>query len=92
MHHAVNAWQAHVQFPPGSFHHVVWNHPHLGLEDFRLHRFLMAHLFDSLQQAVTSPGRVSISLVDGQPERWDIVNQAGQKHFALEARVRSRCS
>eukprot|EP00730_Choanoeca_flexa_P015311 TRINITY_DN7005_c0_g1_i2.p1 TRINITY_DN7005_c0_g1~~TRINITY_DN7005_c0_g1_i2.p1 ORF type:complete len:474 (+),score=80.45 TRINITY_DN7005_c0_g1_i2:2-1423(+) len=85
--HGINAWQTDVHFPSIQFQHVVWNHPHLGLEDFRLHRFLMAHLFDSLGNSVVAKGRVSVSLVEGQPERWDIVNQAGQKCFALTDRV-----
>ncbi|KAJ3138776.1 hypothetical protein HK100_012314 [Physocladia obscura] len=31
-----------------GFDTVAWNHPHLGTEDFRLHRFLMAHFFSSV--------------------------------------------
>ncbi|KAJ3411019.1 hypothetical protein HDV05_002884 [Chytridiales sp. JEL 0842] len=35
-----------------GFDAVVWNHPHLGTEDFRLHRFLMAHFFHSVSQVL----------------------------------------
>ena len=32
-------------FPGLQLSAVAWNHPHLGVEDFRLHKFLMAHFF-----------------------------------------------
>lgn len=36
--HGVNAWSLSETFTL-QFDFIVWNHPHLGTEDFRLHRF-----------------------------------------------------
>lgn len=84
--HDINAWQTSQQLA-GTFDQISWNHPHLGVEDFRLHRFLMAHFFDSVRRSLTSSGRVTVSLVHGQAERWDIVKQAAAKGFKLVLRV-----
>lgn len=47
--HSVNAWELSQHFAAdGKLAVVAWNHPHLGVEDFRLHRFLMAHFFQSV--------------------------------------------
>ncbi|EDQ89214.1 uncharacterized protein MONBRDRAFT_25425 [Monosiga brevicollis MX1] len=86
--HCINAWQVHQHFANISLHHIGWNHPHLGQEDFRLHRFLMSHLFESLQQTLPQDGRVTVSLVEGQVDRWDIIHQAAQKSFELVLRDR----
>ncbi|KAJ3261275.1 hypothetical protein HDU77_000903 [Chytriomyces hyalinus] len=69
-----------------GFDTVAWNHPHLGTEDFRLHKFLMAHFFDSVS-AVLNPqnaaASVIVSLVSGQETRWDLVNQAVRSNLVL---------
>ncbi|EGD73634.1 hypothetical protein PTSG_05342 [Salpingoeca rosetta] len=74
--HGINAWQIQDQLPGVQFDAIVWNHPHLGVEDFRLHKFLMAHFFHSAEQCLAPNGFVSVSLVQGQAERWDITPQA----------------
>ncbi|RKP02677.1 hypothetical protein CXG81DRAFT_10461 [Caulochytrium protostelioides] len=61
--HAVNAWDLKTVFPHQTFHATVWNHPHLGTEDFRLHRFLMAHFFHSVHQVLV-PATESTTEVD----------------------------
>ncbi|KAJ3099485.1 hypothetical protein HDU96_010695 [Phlyctochytrium bullatum] len=38
-----------------GFDAIAWNHPHLGTEDFRLHRFLMAHFFRSVADVLRQP-------------------------------------
>jgi len=43
---------------------------HLGVEDFRLHRFLMAHFLHSAMQCRQQPaGTIAVSLVHGQAQR-----------------------
>lgn len=69
--HNINAWQCKEHFGSQRFDAVLWNHPHLGLEDFRLHRFLMAHFFASVVRVMAPDGFVSITLVQGQETRWD---------------------
>jgi len=74
--HQINAWELSSHFPSTRFDIIVWNHPHLGTEDFRLHRFLLAHFFASVRDVLTPTGTVCISLVKGQHLRWDLVQQA----------------
>ncbi|KAJ1566858.1 hypothetical protein HK405_008135 [Cladochytrium tenue] len=78
-----------------GFNTVAWNHPHLGTEDFRLHRFLMAHFFSSVAAVLqkdsarteaetpAAPASVVVSLVRGQEVRWDLVGQAQRSGLAL---------
>eukprot|EP01147_Barroeca_monosierra_P004961 gene4961-8733_t len=81
--HGINAWQLQDHFRDVEFRSIIWNHPHLGVEDFRLHKFLMAHFFHSTAACLAPSGFVSISLVKGQAERWDITPQAIKKGFYL---------
>ncbi|KAJ8326031.1 hypothetical protein O5D80_005666 [Batrachochytrium dendrobatidis] len=97
--HGVNAWDLGNHFGSsvvGGFDLILWNHPHLGTEDFRLHRFLMAHFFDSVAQVLRHPkqglptdkyngGHTRVSLVQGQEVRWDLVRQAQRSQLALES-------
>lgn len=76
--HEINAWELASYFEPDQFDVIIWNHPHLGTEDFRLHRFLMAHFFKSCTNVLKKSGKVCISLVKGQHLRWDLVNQAAK--------------
>ncbi|KAI9343569.1 hypothetical protein BDR26DRAFT_933099 [Obelidium mucronatum] len=76
------------QRPDGSvgFDTVAWNHPHLGTEDFRLHRFLMAHFFNSVSSVLNNQNpssSVVVSLVLGQEIRWDLVGQASRSNLVL---------
>ncbi|KAI9003136.1 hypothetical protein BC832DRAFT_593219 [Gaertneriomyces semiglobifer] len=86
--HGVNAWELQSQFGAiEKFDVIVWNHPHLGTEDFRLHRFLMAHFFQSVASVLNpnSPlSSVCVSLVEGQETRWDIVAQGARANLGLK--------
>ncbi|KAJ3020257.1 hypothetical protein HKX48_001083 [Thoreauomyces humboldtii] len=84
--HGINAWELKSTFGDREpFDVIIWNHPHLGTEDFRLHRFLMAHFFESVASVLsTSPfACVCVSLVQGQETRWDIVAQAQRSNLGL---------
>ncbi|KAJ1547545.1 hypothetical protein HK096_002451 [Nowakowskiella sp. JEL0078] len=86
--HGINAWELPRYFPSTKFDVIIWNHPHLGTEDFRLHRFLMAHFFHSAVAVLTKEStelqpRILISLVEGQAERWSILPQAQRVGFSL---------
>ncbi|KAI9098911.1 hypothetical protein DFS34DRAFT_94739 [Phlyctochytrium arcticum] len=85
--HGINAWELSSQFASeDKFDVVVWNHPHLGTEDFRLHRFLMAHFFSSVASVLnkSSDPCVCVSLVEGQETRWDLVAQAIRSDLQLK--------
>ena len=73
--HEINAWELYKHFDE-KFDLIIWNHPHLGTEDFRLHGFLMAHFFSACTKVLTPTGFVRLSLVQGQESRWKVVEQA----------------
>lgn len=74
----INAWQIPEQFGDQTFDAIAWNHPHLGVEDFRLHRFLMAHFFHSAAASLKPGGVVCVSLVRGQESRWNLEAEAAR--------------
>lgn len=80
----MNAWELESQFAPQSFDAIIWNHPHLGIEDFRLHRFLLAHFFRSATNALAPGGHVIVSLVRGQETRWGLVEQATREGTGMQ--------
>eukprot|EP00929_Paragymnodinium_shiwhaense_P048982 TRINITY_DN24727_c0_g1_i1.p1 TRINITY_DN24727_c0_g1~~TRINITY_DN24727_c0_g1_i1.p1 ORF type:complete len:645 (-),score=122.53 TRINITY_DN24727_c0_g1_i1:191-2047(-) len=84
--HCVNAWDLQSSFGHQQlFDIIAWNHPHLGTEDFRLHRFLLAHFFASADASLRPCGRIVLSLVEGQEKRWELVSQAARQGFVLVA-------
>jgi uncharacterized C2H2 Zn-finger protein len=80
--HGVNAWDL-KEFT--NIDLVVWNHPHLGTEDFRLHQFLISHFFHSAKQVLSATGRIRVSLVQGQETRWNVFVQAERVGLHLES-------
>jgi DNA-directed RNA polymerase subunit RPC12/RpoP len=87
--HSVNAWDLSNAFGDTKFDRIIWNHPHLGTEDFRLHRCLLAHFFASSAAQLLNPtlaglnegdwpSVVQVSLLGGQDARWEIVTQAAK--------------
>ncbi|KAI3652248.1 hypothetical protein MP228_003551 [Amoeboaphelidium protococcarum] len=58
--HQINAWNLDGHFPDQKFDIIYWNHPHLGTENFHLHRFLLAHFLHSAKNAL-SDGQKTLS-------------------------------
>lgn len=85
--HGVNAWQLREQFPERQFDCVIWNHPHLGTEDFNLHRFLMCHFFHSAAQVLVPGGCVVVSVLKGQDARWRLTECAERSVLGCERAV-----
>ncbi|CAJ1377439.1 unnamed protein product [Effrenium voratum] len=77
----VNAWDLADTFGERQFDIIAWNHPHLGTEDFRLHRFLLAHFFHA--KHLQPGGKVVLALLEGQETRWDLLEQAARHGFSL---------
>lgn len=71
----------------GGFDCVVFNNPHLGVEDVARHRRFVAHfLHEAL--AVTAPrGEICVTLCDDQPERWGLVASAQRCGLTLRAEL-----
>jgi len=87
--HNVNAWdprtfsQSHAKWS-----RILWNHPHLGIENFKQHRFLMSHLFYTTSQLLTDDdGLIMVTLVRGQAKRWDLKGCA-ERHGVVLVKVK----
>ncbi|CAK9014232.1 unnamed protein product [Durusdinium trenchii] len=80
---SVNAWDLKTSFGDQVWDVIAWNHPHLGTEDFKLHRFLLAHFFAAVTEHLVPDGRVVLTLLEGQEKRWEILEQAARHGFAL---------
>mmetsp|Transcript_16224 Transcript_16224/g.21228 ORF Transcript_16224/g.21228 Transcript_16224/m.21228 type:complete len:456 (-) Transcript_16224:13-1380(-) len=51
---------------------VIFNHPHLGIEDAALHAQFLCHLFHSIVNGwMQEEGRFFLTLIVGQWERWE---------------------
>ena len=78
--HGVNA----ISLPRmGSFSAIVFNHPHLGVEDAAMHRILLAHFLYTCRKHLRPGGRVYVSLIEGQPERWRLLQEAQRAGYSL---------
>ncbi|KAF4700064.1 hypothetical protein FOZ63_018195, partial [Perkinsus olseni] len=81
-----------VRLPEGMrgelFDVIIWNHPHLGVEDAKLHQVLMAHFADSARRVLRSDGRVLLCLVEGQAKRWNLANLASLNGLHLIGKPR----
>lgn len=69
---------------------VIFNHPHLGVEDSRLHALFLSHLFYSVKSVLSEDGHFCLTLAAGQYERWDCLEAAHRHNFKLCDRRRFR--
>eukprot|EP00754_Rhynchopus_humris_P013994 Rhum_TRINITY_DN14357_c33_g1::Rhum_TRINITY_DN14357_c33_g1_i1::g.84289::m.84289 len=76
--HGVNAWELPAHFPGRLFDVVLWNHPHLGTENFNLHRFLLSHFMHSAEKVLRPGGSIVLSVLSGQASRW-CVQECGER-------------
>ena len=78
--------------PPASlasqrFDHVIFNHPHLGVEDAQRHQSLLSHVFAALSPLLKEgTGRLHLTLVGGQSARWEAEDRAALAGLSLERR------
>ncbi|KAF4726441.1 hypothetical protein FOZ63_025887, partial [Perkinsus olseni] len=86
--HGVDAVRLPEEMKGELFDVIIWNHPHLGVEDAKLHQVLMAHFADSARRVLRSDGRVLLCLVDGQAKRWNLANLASLNGLHLIGKPR----
>ncbi len=66
------------------FKNVIFNHPHIGTEDAKLHARFLSHFFHSAENHWLAQGGVlHIALAMGQCERWECIERANQHGFTL---------
>eukprot|EP00388_Colpodella_angusta_P008248 GDKJ01022687.1.p1 GENE.GDKJ01022687.1~~GDKJ01022687.1.p1 ORF type:complete len:431 (+),score=72.64 GDKJ01022687.1:22-1293(+) len=80
--HRINAWNLKESFPDEKFDAVIWNHPHVGIEDCALHRRVLAHFIFSASEILKNDGFIQITLLSGQVMRWDSIGAA--RHLGWE--------
>ncbi|KAL7429778.1 hypothetical protein ACHAXM_001881 [Skeletonema potamos] len=67
------------------FDHVLFHHPHLGIEDAQLHKRFLLHFFHAASQRWMRPngGLLYLTLVRAQCERWDCISGAERHGLML---------
>jgi uncharacterized C2H2 Zn-finger protein len=94
--HGVNAirpWSSnqknscHPQLSNSKFKHVIFNHPHIGREDAKLHSRFLSHFFHSATNHwLAKDGILHLTLVKGQCERWNAIEHATKHGLVLLSR------
>ncbi len=86
--HGVNAVQSTLDDDYPSlqhFDHVLFHHPHLGIEDAQLHKRFLLHFFHAATRRWMKPkgGLLYLTLVRGQCERWMCISGAERHGLVL---------
>ena len=73
---------------PSNYHHVIFNYPHLGIENAALHGRFLCHLFYASHTHFLklNGGVLHLTLLKGQYERWKCVEAAERNGFVLVGR------
>lgn len=77
---------------PQSYHLIIFNNPHIGVEDAVRHRSLLSHFFASsldlfVPKEASLPTQVVVALCDGQAQRWDLFGAAQRAGLVCMAAV-----
>ncbi len=86
--HGINAVQPTLDDDHPSlqhFDHVLFHHPHLGIEDAQLHKRFLLHFFHAATKRWMKPngGLLYLTLVIGQCERWMCISGAERHGLVL---------
>lgn len=86
--HGINAVQPTLDDDHPSlqqFDHVLFHHPHLGIEDAQLHKRFLLHFFHAATKRWMKPngGLLYLTLVRGQCERWMCISGAVRHGLVL---------
>lgn len=84
--HNVNAWDV-ATYPKAAsrWSRIVWNHPHVGREDCKIHGMVLSHFFNACREVLEDRGKILITLISGQAQRWDLKGQARKQGLALRS-------
>ena len=69
----------------GKFDSIIFNFPHLGIEDAQTHGSMVAHTMKCLQGVLSdSPkSHFLLALADAQWERWNVCDKAARNNMSL---------
>jgi 25S rRNA (uracil2634-N3)-methyltransferase len=63
---------------------VIFNFPHLGVEDARMHRSMLAHMMSCVRAVLREPdGCFFLTLANAQAERWHMLEMAQRNGLVL---------
>ena len=65
-----------LSYTSSLFDFIIFNFPHLGVEDSIQHSSLLAHFFYSVRPLMHSKSIIHLSLTRGQSERWRLTEMA----------------
>ena len=83
VHHNVNALELSSHSFAEHADFIIWNHPHLGIEQSDTHFQLLCHFFHSLASIAGPSTSVILSFLTGQIGRWRVLNAAKRSSFYL---------
>jgi len=67
-----------------GFDAVIFNFPHLGVEDARMHRSMLAHMMSCVRSVLREPdGCFFLTLANAQAERWHMLEMAQRNGLVL---------
>ena len=83
--HGIDALSLPASYRSKSFHRIIFNHPHLGIEDATLHHQFLCHFFHSLSSSLSFEEKtvVHMALVCSQFERWKCQEAANAFGFHI---------
>lgn len=80
----VNACALSEYFSGEKFDKIIFNHPHLGIEDMHRHRMLLSHFLHACLGFLLEKGQVHVVLTNDQASRWELVERANSLGFYVE--------
>ena len=71
------------------FDQIIFNFPHLGVEDLRAHQYLLSHFFDSARKCLknTPEAAVHVALTLDQAKAWKLETQAALAKLRVASAV-----
>lgn len=69
---------------PSTYENIIFNFPHLGIEDAQTHRSMLAHTMSCVRQSMRLNSRFFLSLANAQADRWSMREMATRNGLHLE--------
>ena len=70
-----------------TYDHIIFNFPHLGIEDAMRHSCLLAHFLDSVKSIINESSIVYITLTKRQCDRWKLNEMSTRNNFIVSQEV-----
>jgi hypothetical protein len=89
--HSIDACSLHTTSQPevvtsgAPYDHIIFHHPHLGVEDMRKHQALLGHFLHCASQPsiLKQRGVIHVTLGGRQPKDWKVIEQIERHGLAI---------